>query len=118
MSPSLIQILVVCANASLPFDRAGFDILFNLYMLDLLLEEDVPGVLREFARVLKPGGRLIVLSMAEQARLVNAIWMGLYRCSPVMVGGCRPLPLAEMLAAGGWKIGQREQISQSGFGRN
>jgi ubiquinone/menaquinone biosynthesis C-methylase UbiE len=100
---------------SLPFDRAVFDILFNLYMLDLLLEEDVPHVLEEFARVLRPGGRLIVLSMAEQARLVNAIWMGLYRCSPVMVGGCRPIPVAEMLASNDWKIDLRELISQSGF---
>jgi ubiquinone/menaquinone biosynthesis C-methylase UbiE len=100
---------------SLPFGRAVFDILFNLYMLDLLLEEDVPGVLQEFARVLRPGGRLIVVSMAEQAPVVNAIWMGLYRCSPVIVGGCRPLPVAEMLAAGGWKIDLRERISQSGF---
>jgi ubiquinone/menaquinone biosynthesis C-methylase UbiE len=107
----------VCrANAiSLPFDGAAFDILFNLYMIDLLLEDDVPAVLREFARVLRPGGRLIVLSMAEQARLVNAIWMGLYRCSPVMTGGCRPLPVAEALAANGWMIDGRELVSQGGF---
>ena len=100
---------------SLPFDRAAFDILFNLYMLDLLLDEDVSGVLREFARVLKPGGRLVVLSMVEQAPMVNAIWMGLYRCSPVIVGGCRPVPVAAMLESNGWKIGLRERISQCGF---
>jgi len=100
---------------SLPFDRAAFDILFNLYMLDLLLQEDVPGVLREFARVLKPGGRLIVLSMAEQAGMVNAIWMWLYRRSPVLVGGCRPLPVVQTLDSNGWKISLREQISQGGF---
>jgi ubiquinone/menaquinone biosynthesis C-methylase UbiE len=84
-------------------------------MIDLLLEEDVPGVLREFARVLRPGGRLIVLSMAEQARVVNAIWMWLYRCSPVMTGGCRPAPVAGMLAANGWSVDLREVISQGGF---
>lgn len=99
----------------LPFDRAAFDMLFNLYMLDLLLVEDVPAVLQEFGRVLKPGGRLIALSMARQAGLVNAIWMWLYRCSPVLVGGCRPLPVAEMLAANGWQTDLHEQISQSGF---
>jgi ubiquinone/menaquinone biosynthesis C-methylase UbiE len=104
------------ANAiSLPFDDVAFDVLFNLYMIDLLLEEDVPGVLREFARVLRPGGRLIVLSMAEQARVVNAIWMWLYRCSPVMTGGCRPAPVAGMLAANGWSVDLREVISQGGF---
>jgi ubiquinone/menaquinone biosynthesis C-methylase UbiE len=99
----------------LPFGRAVFDILFNLYMLDLLLEEDVPRALEEFARVLRPSGWLIVLTMAEQASLMNAVWMELYRCSPVIVGGCRPLPVAEMLASNGWKVDLREQISQCGF---
>lgn len=100
---------------SLPFDRAVFDILFNLYMLDLLLEEDVPLVLQEFARVLEPGGRLIVLSMAEQVPLVNKSWLVLYHCSPVIVGGCRPLPVAEVLESNGWRIDLRERIAQCGF---
>jgi ubiquinone/menaquinone biosynthesis C-methylase UbiE len=100
---------------SLPFSAEAFDILFNLYMLDLLLVEDVRRVLREFARVLRPGGRLVVVTMAEQAPLVNTLWTRLYRCSPVLVGGCRPLPVAEMLVSNGWKIELHEQISQCGF---
>lgn len=100
---------------ALPFGGASFDILINLYMMDLLLEEDVPAVLREFARVLRPGGRLIVLVMARQAAWVNAIWMWLYRRSPVMTGGCRPMPVAGMLEQNGWKINLREVVSQSGF---
>lgn len=104
------------ANAcALPFGGAAFDIILNLYMLDLLLEEDVPVVLREYARVLRPGGRLIVLSMARQAEWVNAIWIWLYRRSPVMTGGCRPLPVAGMLEQNGWEISLRETISQAGF---
>jgi ubiquinone/menaquinone biosynthesis C-methylase UbiE len=110
------QINLCRTNAlSLPFPGASFDMLFNLYMMDLLLEEDFPVVLREFARVLRPGGRLVVLSMAEQARMMNAIWIWLYRCSPVIVGGCRPVPLTRMLAAEGWRINLRELISQCGF---
>jgi ubiquinone/menaquinone biosynthesis C-methylase UbiE len=100
---------------SLPCRNEAFDILFNLYMIDLLLEEDVPGVLREFARVLRPGGRLILLIMARQAELVNAIWTWLYRCSPVLVGGCRPVPVAGILDQNGWKISLCEKISQGGF---
>jgi ubiquinone/menaquinone biosynthesis C-methylase UbiE len=100
---------------ALPFGGGAFDILFNLYMIDLLLEEDVPGVLREFARVLRPEGRLILLSMARQAEWVNAIWTWLYRRSPVLVGGCRPVPVAEMLRQNGWSINLCEKISQGGF---
>lgn len=80
-----------------------------------MLEEDIAAVLDEFGRVLKPGGRLVAVSMAKQASVVNAIWMGLYRCSPVLVGGCRPLPVAEKLIANGWTIELNDQISQSGF---
>jgi ubiquinone/menaquinone biosynthesis C-methylase UbiE len=100
---------------SLPFAEAAFDILFNLYMIDLLLESDVPPVLREFARVLRPGGRLILVSMAEQSRVVNAIWTWLYRRSPVMTGGCRPVPVIGILDANGWRIDLREIIIQGGF---
>jgi ubiquinone/menaquinone biosynthesis C-methylase UbiE len=100
---------------SLPFGNATFEILFNLYMIDLLMDEDVPAVLREFARVVRPGGRLILLSMARQSRVINAVWMWLYRRSPVMTGGCRPVPVEEMLEANGWKIDLREVISQCGF---
>ncbi len=104
------------ANAlSLPFGNSAFDILFNLYMIDLLMEGDFPCVFKEFARVLRPGGRLIVLSMARQARALNAIWMQLYRCSPLMTGGCRPVPVEEILASNGWNVGLREVISQCGF---
>ena len=84
-------------------------------MIDLLLEVDVPIVLREFARVLRPGGRLILLSMAEQSRVINAIWTWLYRRSPLMTGGCRPVPVIGMLDANGWKIDLREIITQGGF---
>jgi ubiquinone/menaquinone biosynthesis C-methylase UbiE len=100
---------------SLPFGDEAFDILFNLYMIDLLLEEDVPDVLREFARVLRPGGRLILLSMARQVHFVNAIWTWLYRRSPVLVGGCRPVLVTEMLEQNGWTISLCEKISQCGF---
>jgi ubiquinone/menaquinone biosynthesis C-methylase UbiE len=104
------------ANAlALPFGGKVFDILFNLYMMDLLLMEDVPAVLHEFARVLRPGGRLIVLSMAQQIPKVNEIWMWLYHRSPVLTGGCRPLPVAGMLEQNGWRINLRATISQCGF---
>lgn len=79
------------ANAlSLPFGNAEFDILFNLFMIDLLMDGDFHGVFKEFAHVLQPGGRRIVLSVARQPRVLSAIWMWLYRCSQLMTGGCRP----------------------------
>ena len=87
----------------------------NSYMLDLLSESDIPKVQQEFRRVLKPGGRLVLLVMARQSWLVQGIWMLLYTLWPALVGGCRPVPLSGFLSAEGWLIQRSEQISQDGF---
>lgn len=84
-------------------------------MLDLIAEADIPQALAEFGRVLKSSGRLILLSMSKQREPLNSIWMWLYRRSPLLVGGCRPVPVSQPLQAGGWKIETREMISQFGF---
>jgi ubiquinone/menaquinone biosynthesis C-methylase UbiE len=100
---------------ALPVASGVFDVLFNCYLLDLLCEDDIRQVLGEFRRVLKPSGRLVALVMARQAKVVNSLWMGLYGLSPSIVGGCRPVPLLELLNAGAWQVDVKEQISQCGF---
>jgi len=99
----------------LPFADSSFDAILCCYMLDLLAEEDTRGVLGEFHRVLKPGGRLSALIMAEQARVFNALWMWIYRRAPALVGGCRPVALAPLLEAEGWRLELHERLTQSGF---
>ncbi len=99
----------------LPFPSRTFDVVLCCYMLDLLAEEDIRGVLGEFHRILKPDGRASLLVMAEQARVFNAIWMWGYRHAPVLVGGCRPVALAPLLEAGGWRLDLHEHLTQSGF---
>ena len=99
----------------LPFADSSFDAILCCYMLDLLAEEDTRGVLGEFHRVLKPGGRLSALIMAEQARVFNALWMWIYRHAPALVGGCRPVALAPLLEAEGWRLELHERLTQSGF---
>ena len=99
----------------LPFADSAFDAVLCCYMLDLLAEEDIRGVLGEFHRILKPGGRLSALVMAEQARVFNAIWMWGYRHAPALVGGCRPVALAPLLEAEGWRLELQERVTQNGF---
>jgi demethylmenaquinone methyltransferase / 2-methoxy-6-polyprenyl-1,4-benzoquinol methylase len=100
---------------SLPFASESFDVLFNCFMLDLLPEEKIPVALDEFRRVLKPDGRLVLLTMMRQTRPLNAIWMWLYRWSPELLGGCRPVATAAYLAAAGWQVERHEEISQVGI---
>jgi len=98
-----------------PFTPQSFDVIVNCYMLDLLPESDIQEVLREFQRILKPTGRLVLLVMARQNWLIQGLWMSAYALSPTLVGGCRPVSLSGYLTAGGWRTERDEQISQSGF---
>ena len=104
-----------------PFASGSFDLLVNCYMLDLLPEKDISSALQEFVRVLRPSGRLVILSMAEPGPVLRPLWYGAYRLSPKIVGGCRPVPVTEFLLpeqgqdAGPWKIEHHEFISQMSF---
>jgi ubiquinone/menaquinone biosynthesis C-methylase UbiE len=99
----------------MPFRDGAFDVILNCYMLDLLEEEDLSAVLAEFRRVLKVNGRLVVISMAEQSRFFNKLWMNVYRRVPLLVGGCRPIFVAKSIARCGWQVRVHEEVGQTGF---
>jgi ubiquinone/menaquinone biosynthesis C-methylase UbiE len=109
--------LLLCrADArALPFRSGSFDDILNSYMIDLLAEDEIPAALSEFKRVLRSGGRLVLVTMGRQRPLLQRIWMMLYRCSPLLVGGCRPVDAAKWLEDTGWQIERCEQVSQMGF---
>ncbi|SRR5579883_268510 len=100
---------------ALPFGPESFDAVLNCFMIDLLSEGDIPVVLQEFSRVLRSGGRLVLLTMAEQKPAFQWLWMALYRRAPFLVGGCRPLDAGAWLRKLGWKVEQENLVSQMGF---
>ena len=98
---------------SLPFDDDFFDVLFNSYMLDLIPLAEIPRVLREFRRVLKTAGRLILVNMTKDR--ATTLWERLYRATPrrlvpYLCGGCRPVLAAADVRAAGFQNVQREFI--------
>ncbi len=99
----------------LPFATGIFDVILNCYMFDLLSESDIDEAIREFHRVLKSRGRLVLVTMAQQSWAVEPVWMWFRRHAPRVVGGCRPIAAAPFLTAAGWLIEQQERISQFGF---
>jgi ubiquinone/menaquinone biosynthesis C-methylase UbiE len=98
-----------------PFLQATFDVVVSCYMLDLLIGSDIAKALQEFRRILKPGGRLVLLVMARQSYIVQRLWTFLYFLSPALVGGCRPVPLSEFVSTSGWAIQRNQCVSQNGF---
>lgn len=96
-----------------PDDR--FDLVVNSYMFDLLPEEDFEQVLREFGRVLRPGGRLVLVNMTVGERWYERLWEGLYRLWPPLLGGCRGVRVAPYLERAGFTDVRRRVVSQWTF---
>ncbi len=100
---------------ALHFPDASFDCLVNSYMLDLLPEETFLPVLRAFRRVLRPGGRLVLMNMTHGRRRRERTWALLYRLWPPLLGGCRPVQAAPYLKAAGFRHVRRARVSQMAF---
>lgn len=105
-------------GAWLPFAPASFDRLLCTYVLDLVAWADLPRWLSEFRRVLKPDGRMALVSLTEGVDLVSrvfvAIWKLAYRVSPVACGGCRPLQLGALVRQAGFERVERQVVLQFG----
>jgi ubiquinone/menaquinone biosynthesis C-methylase UbiE len=92
-----------------------FDVLINNYMFDLLPEDDFQIVLAEFRRVLRPGGRLVLVNMTKGKRWYNSIWEWVYRMNPAWLGGCRGVQVSPFLGQIGFVTLGRQYISQMTF---
>ena len=64
-----------------------FDLLMNNYMFDLLPEKDFVTVLQEFRRVLKSGGRIVLVNMTRGEHFYEQVWETVYRMNPRWLGG-------------------------------
>ena len=84
-------------------------------MFDLLPEDDFETILKEFKRVLRPGGRLVMVNMTRCERWYNAIWESLYLINPAWMGGCRGVYMLPYLRSLGFTNLKREFISQMTF---
>ena len=100
---------------ALDFPDGDFDLLINNYMFDLLPQQDFVDVLTEFRRVLRPGGRLVMVNMTKGERWYNRIWERIYRINPAWLGGCRGVTILPVMEACGFIHTQREYISQMTF---
>lgn len=92
-----------------PFDRAVF-----AYVFDLLSVTQIDEALSGVHAALKPGGLLCVAGLTQGvgplSRLTSGAWAMIHRIRPYLVGGCRPLRLAEHLDEGRWRVVHRQVV--------
>lgn len=100
---------------SLPFADGTFDVLFNSYMFDLMPLKDMPVILAEFRRVLRPDGRLALVNMSKEDEQRLTWWERLYEWLPrswaaYLLGSCRPVLLKSFVQNAGFHDVEQEFI--------
>jgi ubiquinone/menaquinone biosynthesis C-methylase UbiE len=107
--------LHLCDCRHLPFEDETFDVIMNQYLLDILPVNDFIPILSEFNRVLKNGGRMVLVNMTKGERWLNQIYEGIYKLKPPLLAGCRGVWAQPFLEKIGFKEFRREFVSQLGF---
>lgn len=92
----------------LPFEDETFDIVYNSYMLDLIPIADFPVILKEFHRVLKKDGRLVLVNLSKKDSS-PVLLEKLYQLTGAYAwGGCRPVLMESFVRQLGFKNIARE----------
>lgn len=113
------QAYLTDGSPQLNFPGGTFDRFVSNYVFDLLEVEDIRTVLQEAWRMLPKDGLLALVSLTHGStfvsRLVESLWMRLYRVRPGFVGGCRPISLSELVTGPSWTVVYARMFSRCGL---
>ncbi len=106
---------VADAAQALPTEDHAADRALATYVFDLLDEPSTTAMLGEVDRSLAPDGLLCAVGLTDGpggiAHAVSWAWTALWRWRPALVGGCRPIRLAEALVDAGWQVRYRQTVT-------
>jgi ubiquinone/menaquinone biosynthesis C-methylase UbiE len=106
-------------GGAFPFSGETFDAFFSSFVFDLLEPDYMAYVMREAHRVLRPGARACITSMAgptsTPTRVVTSLWTALWHVSPWLVGGCRPVDIAAAVDPDQWTVEHHEVVTRLGM---
>lgn len=103
-------------GAQLPYRNGSFSALFITFTLELFDTPEIPIVLSECQRVLKPHGRLGVVAMfkTQPVSWIVRLYEWFHELLPAYVD-CRPINGFEMVQAAGFKLENRQVKSMWGL---
>lgn len=101
--------------AALPFHDSAFDVVFSTFVLELIPTPEIPTVLAEIMRVLKPGGRFAAITLSrESPNLATHVYEWGHERLPRLLD-CRPIHLRRALEAAGYEIADWQRSSILGL---
>ncbi len=95
-----------CGDAAqMPYAHESMDAVFMSFTLELFDTPEIPWVLRECRRVLRVGGRIVVVGMSKQGKKdpLISVFEWAHRHFPNFVD-CRPIFVADSLKRAGFRI--------------
>ncbi|XAY06944.1 tRNA methyltransferase [Paraconexibacter sp. AEG42_29] len=111
----------VAADArAVPRPAAAADVVTCAYLLHLLTADQSAAVLAEALRLLRPGGRLIVVTVwidrsRPGGRLAGLAFGAAARAAPATLGGLRPHDPSALLTGAGFVLRRRVQVPRPGY---
>jgi ubiquinone/menaquinone biosynthesis C-methylase UbiE len=97
---------------SLPFPDAAFDVVVNANMLGVVPESMFDAILSEMFRVLRPGGRVVIVTMMRpRSRLSSMV----YRVGAIWLGGWRDVDVEPFVRRAGFDAIRRHTVEQLGI---
>jgi demethylmenaquinone methyltransferase/2-methoxy-6-polyprenyl-1,4-benzoquinol methylase len=111
------RVELTCDDAmKMPYANDQFDAVFSSFNLELFDSPEIPMVLAEIRRVLKPHGRLGVVSMSKDVG--NSPLLKIYEWShekfPQFVD-CRPIYVEQSIKDAGFEIQTRDRVNMLGL---
>ena len=106
-----------CGDAmEMPFNDDKFDAVFSSFTLELFDTPEIPMVLNEIKRVLKPDGRFGLISMSKEDGDSNMIklYEWIHKKIPEYAD-CRPIYVAKSLKDNGFRIKKEERVRMFGL---
>jgi SAM-dependent methyltransferase len=99
----------------LPLETGSADRFIANYVLDLMRRSGARRWLDEAHRVLGADGLLCLVSITpgtgRLSRFASETWTRIWRRRPMLVGGCRPIELTQLLEEALWTIVQRRVVT-------
>ena len=106
------RVKLFCGDAaSLPFDNNTFDAVFISFTLELFDTPEIPKVLEQIKRVLKPEGRLVVVSISKEngESIFLRFYEWIHNKWPKYVD-CRPIYVEQSLREAGYTVRSKEKV--------